>query len=137
VKIICLFLAAMFFFVTSVEVAYAGGDATQGEKVFKKCKSCHTIKKSGGHKFGPNLYGAFGSTAGSKEKYRYSKGMKKYGKTWCEENLDRFLKNPKKEVPGTKMPFKLKKEKKREDVIAYLRENSDDTEACAKKDGGN
>ena len=40
---------------------------------------------------------------------------------WSNDNLDKFLENPKKFMPDTKMAFSgLKKKEDREDVIAYL-----------------
>ncbi len=104
--------------------ALAGGDAAKGEKVFRKCKACHSIEK-GKNKVGPSLYGVVGRTAGSAPGYKYSKAMlakKDEGLVWTEENLDKFLTKPRKFVPGTKMSFPgLKKAEQRADVIAYLK----------------
>ena len=36
--------------------ALAQGDATKGEKEFKKCMSCHSIEEGGKNKTGPNLW---------------------------------------------------------------------------------
>lgn len=101
--------------------AMAAGDAAKGKKVFKKCKVCHTIKKGGKNRVGPNLFGIVGSKAGSVKGYRYSKAMKVSGLTWDEATLDTFLKKPKKLVKKTKMGFAgLKKDGQRADIIAYL-----------------
>jgi cytochrome c len=44
------------------------------------------------------------------------------GLVWTEENVSKYLENPKALVPGTKMIFPgLKNPKDREDVIAYLK----------------
>ena len=32
------------------------GDIAHGEKVFKKCKACHSIKQGGANKIGPKLW---------------------------------------------------------------------------------
>ena len=48
--------------------------ATDGEKVFKKCKSCHSLTKN---KHGPALGNIFNKKVGSVKGYRYSKAMKK------------------------------------------------------------
>jgi cytochrome c len=102
--------------------AYADGNAAKGEKVFNKCKACHTVEQGGKNKNGPNLFGVVGKKAGSVEGYNYSKAMKNADLTWDEANLDEYLKKPKAFVKGTKMSFVgLKKKKDRENLIAYLK----------------
>jgi cytochrome c len=101
--------------------AVAEGDAAKGEKVFKKCKTCHTFDP-GKKKIGPHLKGVVGRKAGSVEGYKYSKAMAGADITWDEANLDKYLTKPKAFIKGTKMSFAgLKKEAQRADVIAYLK----------------
>lgn len=105
--------------------ALAAGDAAKGAKVFKKCKACHTVKKGGKHKVGPNLFGVVGRMAGSTDFKRY-KGMKGADWTWDEALLDEYLKDPKafsKKRTGKRssMVFKLKKSGDRANIIAYLK----------------
>lgn len=111
--------------------AFAEGDAEKGEKVFKKCKACHTIASADetivkGGKTGPNLYGVIGRAAGS-EDFKYGAGLKEAneaGAVWSEDELVAYVTNPKDwlEAQGyakkSKMTFKLKKGG--EDVAAYL-----------------
>ncbi|MBL4666642.1 MAG: cytochrome c family protein [Sneathiella sp.] len=105
----------------SSSMAAAAGDVKKGEKIFKKCKSCHTANEGGKNKSGPNLFGIVGRTAASVEGYKYSKAMKASGLTWDAATLDSFLTKPKKFVKKTKMSFSgIKKEKQRADLIAYL-----------------
>ncbi len=104
--------------------ALAEGDAAKGEKVFKKCKTCHNFDP-GKKKIGPHLKGIIGRKAGSVEGYKYSKAMKAADVTWDEANLDEYLKKPKAFIKGTKMSFGgLKKDSQRQDLIAYLKEAS-------------
>lgn len=102
--------------------AFADGDAGKGEKVFKKCKACHTIEQGGKNKIGPNLFGIVGKKSGSAEGYKYSKAMENADLTWDEATLNEYLKKPKALVKGTKMSFAgLKKESDRDNLIAYLK----------------
>ncbi|KAH7320255.1 cytochrome c, partial [Stachybotrys elegans] len=100
----------------------AGGDAKKGAGLFKtRCAQCHTVEAGGGNKIGPALHGLFGRKTGSVDGYSYTDANKQKGITWNEETLFPYLENPKKYIPGTKMAFGgLKKEKDRNDLIAYV-----------------
>ncbi|MEE2746294.1 MAG: c-type cytochrome [Pseudomonadota bacterium] len=103
----------------------AGGNATKGKKVFKKCKACHAVK-AGKNKTGPSLAGIVGKKAGSVSGYKKYKGLKNADWVWDEANLDGWLKNPKKWLKAkngkkSAMVYKLKKAKDRANVIAYLK----------------
>ena len=51
-------------------------DIAAGEKLFGRCKACHTANEGGPKKVGPNLWGVFGSTAGTRDVgYKFSKAM--------------------------------------------------------------
>ncbi len=112
---------ALAFFVGMTGAAMAAGDADKGEKLFKRCKACHTLDEGGKNKVGPNLFGIFGREAGGLEGYKYSKAFRSVDIVWDEGTLDEFLTKPKKFIPKTKMGFPgLKKEDQRADIIAYL-----------------
>lgn len=97
----------------------------KGEKVFKKCKSCHQVGDSAKNKTGPILNGIVGASAGAVDGFKYSKPMKAAasgGLVWSEDELSAFLSRPKKYMKGTKMSFSgLKKETDIEAVITYLK----------------
>lgn len=114
----------------SAGAADAAGDAKKGEKVFKKCKACHSLEE-GKKKVGPSLFQIIGRKAGSVDGFKYSKSYVAAGEKglmWTEENLNPYLENPKKFMRAyledkkakSKMVMKFKKLKQREDVIAYL-----------------
>jgi cytochrome c len=95
-----------------------------GASLFGRCAACHIIKEGGRHGLGPNLHGVVGRKAAAGEGYRYSPALAASGLVWDEPTLDRFLENPFKTVPGTKMTFAgLKRPEQRKAMIDYLRSN--------------
>ncbi len=120
-----LLSAAAVTIIAMSGAAYAEGDATKGEQVFKKCKACHMIGPDAKPLVGPPLTGVVGRKAGSVQGFNYSPAMKAEGDkaiVWDEATLDKYLADPKGFVPGNKMAFVgLKKEDERADVIAYLK----------------
>ena len=104
----------------------AMGDVSNGEKIFKKCASCHSIIKGGKNKIGPALYNVVGRQVGKISDYKYSKALLAYEKEWTFEELNGFLIKPAKWIKGTKMAYAgLRKEKDRASIIKYLNQNSD------------
>jgi len=127
-KIILGLAVAGMFGGVSVAAA-AEGDPAKGENVFKKCKICHQIGEGAKNQVGPQLNGVVGRKAGTVEGFSYSPAMKEAGEkglTWTDENLHKYVENPKDFVPKNKMAFVgLKKEDERDDVIAYLKKFSE------------
>ncbi len=114
--------------VQTVDIAalLALGTAEHGQKVFKKCSACHSIKKGGRNNIGPALYSVLGRNMGALQDYKYSKALIAFGKDWTFEEMNNFLIKPTSYIKGTKMAFAgLKKEKDRASVILYMNANSD------------
>ena len=118
---------------------HATGDAVSGEKIFKKCKACHSIVSSEGDvvrkggKVGPNLYGIYGRVAGEDADFegKYGDSITKAGEqglAWNEADFLAYVADPKKFLAAylddkkakSKMGYKLKKEDDAKDVWAYL-----------------
>ena len=97
------------------------GDAAAGEKVFRKCKSCHYVDQEK-NKTGPHLVNIVGRAAGAVDGFKYSSAMKESGLTWDEATLTEFLKKPKDYLKGTKMAFAgIRKDEDLANLIAYLK----------------
>ena len=97
----------------------------EGEKVFRKCKSCHQVGDGAKNRSGPILNGIVGHPAGAVDGFRYSNVMADAGAgglVWTEEELAAFLAKPKAYMKGTKMSFAgLRKDEDIAAVIEYLK----------------
>ncbi len=112
-----------FALTVGVAGAASAQDAAAGEKVFAKCKACHVIDAPT-NRVGPSLHGVIGRTAGTVEGFKYSESMIQHGKdglVWNNENLDKYLADPKGFIPKNKMAYPgLKNADDRANVIAYI-----------------
>lgn len=104
----------------------AAADVGNGEKVAKKCASCHTFEKGGANKIGPNLWNVVGAKPAAVDGFSYSSALQGLETNWDYDALNKFLYKPKDFAKGTKMTYAgLKKDKDRADLIAYMRSLSD------------
>lgn len=107
--------------------ALAAGDADAGQAAFAKCGICHQVGPNAQTLVGPELNGIVGRKAASVEGYPYSPGMKKLGDegyVWTEENLDKWIADPKALLPTSPMALAFQgipDATERANIIAYLK----------------
>lgn len=102
------------------------GNAKDGEDVYRaQCRQCHQVGPTAKNALGPVLNGVVGRKAGTIEGFSYSPANTKAGEegwVWTEENLAKYLENPRGAMPGNRMAYAgLKDEQDRKDLIAYLK----------------
>lgn len=119
--------SAVAFVMAGASLTYAActdDQAAAGEKVFRKCKTCHKIGEGASNGVGPLLTGIVGRPVASVEGYKYSTAMVEFGadgKVWTAELLGAYLTKPKDLVSGTKMAFAgLRKEDDRAELQCYF-----------------
>ncbi len=79
-----------------------------GRALFRTCALCH-VPQQEGRAIGPSLTGIFGRPVASLGGHPYSAAMRELGSSgarWTRERLDRFLADPRGELPGTAMGFR-------------------------------
>lgn len=110
-----------------IEVLLADASVEKGQAIAKQCQACHTFEKGGPNRVGPNLWNVVGDERGKgRGGYDFSDSMKKKGGEWTFEELNKFLKDPRGYIPGTKMSFAgISRDQQRADVIDFLRTQAD------------
>ena len=94
-------------------------DVNAGQQIFAECAGCHEVTATNG--FGPGLLGIVGRKSASEPGFRYSAALQHAELTWDVKNLNAFLTDPQKLVPGNLMPFPgMDDAQARADLIAYL-----------------
>ena len=112
----------------------ARADPIEGETLFRKnCRTCHAIDSSTGNLKGPSLWNIVGRARGKIPGYKYSSALRGIGGDWSYENLNIFISDPSRAIPGTEMTLNPKtnmlnemlNDAERADIIAFLHGRSD------------
>ncbi len=110
--------------IPSIAPLLAKADVTKGSKlVHQVCAACHSLAPNGPTIVGPHLYGVVGRPQGAVKGFAYSAAFKsKMHGVWSYHELNHWLYDPIKMVPGTHMTYAgIPNSQTRADVIAYLR----------------
>jgi cytochrome c2 len=111
---------ALFLTAALAGPAMAAGDAKEGEKVFAKCRACHSLD-AGKNGVGPSLAGVIGRKAGTLQGFNYSKAMTEKGIVWDQKAIASYVSDPRGFIPGNKMVFPgIKKDSEIENLLAFL-----------------
>jgi glucose/arabinose dehydrogenase len=139
-KIMAAQTAALAWLAMHAAVAAPSAGQTYFER---NCASCHTADAGMASRAGPGLFNVVGRKAAAVPGYNYTDALSKAGaagKTWTRAELDVFLRDPNKDVPGTAMPIGVADAKQRAAVIDYLAGQSGKaaaTAAATPQAGGN
>lgn len=99
----------------------ASADVASGERAAQACKSCHTFERGGADRIGPNLFNVVGRRLGAQQGFAYSGPFLEYGGSWTYEELDHYLNNPARAIPGNRMGFAgIRNPRARANLLAYL-----------------
>lgn len=111
---------------------FAAADPVKGKTLFVTCAACHNVNEGEPSKgapdgrfsyHGPSLWGVYGRNIATLDDFEYSFQMKKYqDKVWNHETLDKWIRKPKKFIPGNRMLYNGNGDPQdRMDIIAYLK----------------
>jgi cytochrome c len=94
--------------------------APNGQQLFQqRCAVCHSTTAGASAMVGPNLAGVVGRKAGTTT-FAYSPALKNSKVVWTRAQLDRYLTNPGKMIPGGRMAVSVPDAAQRAAVIDFL-----------------
>ena len=102
----------------SARASSVASSAARGLAIYTaKCSACHSVDEN---RVGPSHAGVLGRRAGKVKDYDYSEALTKSKVVWSRANLERWLTDPEKVIPGQRMGYRLSLPQERADVVAYL-----------------
>lgn len=115
--------AVLIALAISTQAFAAEGDPSRGERVFRACAACHSLRP-GKNMTGPSLAELWNRKAGNLPSFaRYSDALKSATIVWNEKTLDEWIKDPQHLVPGNTMTFPgIKDAQHRADLLAFLKQ---------------
>lgn len=129
-------MMAAVLFALFTNTANAAGDPERGAQAFQACMICHSVN-AGEHSTGPSLSNLMSRKAGTAEGFpHYSQALKDANIIWNENNLDRWLHDPRRFIPGTSMAVQgINDAQARADLIAYLKAVSENVAPAMPQQG--
>lgn len=119
-KRVCI--AALSILVLSIGSARAQS-IEAGRKSFAKCQVCHQLGDGARNLVGPHLNNLFGRRMGVVANYVYSPALARGDRVWDEENFTIYIRDPRRDTPGTKMAFLgISDAQEIKDLIAFLKQ---------------
>jgi cytochrome c len=103
-------------------VAQAAGDPVKGKQQYGQCRSCHSLNPAQ-KGVGPSLAGVMGRKVGTFPGFKYSADYVKGGFAWDEARMIKYLADPKKTFPSSKMTWKVKDPAVAANIVAFLKTN--------------
>ena len=85
-----------------------------------QCVVCHSLEKGGQQRVAPNLWGIVGAPKARSKGYGYSIALAEASGTWTEQDLDRYLADPDKFLPGTKKTIAIPAADERAKIAEWL-----------------
>jgi cytochrome c len=102
--------------------AHARDNIDHGATLYQsRCSACHSIDSN---RVGPAHRDTFGRRVGTAPGYDYSVALRRSKLVWTAANLDRWLSDPERLIPGQKMGYAVPDAGDRADLIAYLKSQS-------------
>ena len=110
----------------------AEGDPAAGKRMYNQCAACHSLVKDK-NGLGPSLHSVIGRKSATATGFKnYSPAMQKVEIVWTEENLGKYLADPKGFIPGNRMIYVgMKKDEDRANLIAFLKVAADQAPAAS------
>lgn len=107
----------------SISAMLNSADPVKGKTLFLRgCANCHDPAPNMRIRYGPPLWGIVGRPRASIAKFNYSRILMELGGNWNFEELNGFISDPRRVLPGIAMDAKgYQKLEDRADLIIYLR----------------
>ncbi len=93
----------------------AGWDGPAGS-----CVVCHDLAKGASWRVAPNLWGIVDAPKANAKGYGYSLALAQAGGTWTAKELDEYLTNPNRFLPGTNKTISVADPEERARIIKFL-----------------